>query len=108
MQPILVSAIVVAIVSVVGVGALGEPWNEFGVLVQELGWSEEAIVSPTSDATLEVRLTEIPGQNGGGPPSPGFNSFEDFEAGFTTWINTSGDDNNCCKHDSAGTPTGNT
>ena len=33
---------------------------------------------------------------------------EDFEAGFTTWVNTGGDDNNCWRHRNSPTPTANT
>jgi len=42
------------------------------------------------------------------PPPPTTISFEDFEAGFTTWINAGGDDNDCWRRDSGGTPSGNT
>jgi len=41
------------------------------------------------------------------PPTASI-SFEDFEVGFTTWVNTIGDDNNCWTRDSSGTPTLNT
>jgi len=42
-----------------------------------------------------------------GPP-PTTISFEDFESGFNTWVNTGGDDNNCWRHRSSPTPTANT
>jgi len=43
-----------------------------------------------------------------GIAAPSIISFEDFETGFTTWVNTGGDDNNCWRHRNSPTPTGNT
>jgi len=43
-----------------------------------------------------------------GVVAPTIISFEDFETGFTTWVNTGGDDNNCWRHRNSPTPTGNT
>ncbi len=42
----------------------------------------------------------------GNPPTP--ISIENFESGFNTWINTGGDDNDCWRRDSSGTPSGHT
>jgi len=61
LQPIIVLAILVSLVSLTGIGFLAEPWNEFDVWVQKLGWGEENIVSPTVDSSLELRLHQIPG-----------------------------------------------
>ena len=87
------------------VGFLAEPWNEFDVWVQELGWGEENIVSPTMVSSMELRLHQIPDTT---TVLPGLDIFENFETGFTTWTNTGGDDNNCWFRDSLGTPTTNT
>jgi len=89
-----------------GIGVLGETWNEFDTIAQQLGWGEGNIVSPTSDASLELRLIQI--QGSGGTTPLGLNNFEDFETGFTTWVNTGDDDNNCWRHISSPTPTGTT
>ena len=39
---------------------------------------------------------------------PDLSIVEDFESGFTTWINTGGDDNNCWRHRDSPTPTAST
>jgi len=107
LQRIIVLALLVVLISsFTGLGVLGEPWNEFETISQKLGWGEANIETPTSDASLELRLIQIPGQ--GGASIPPLNIFEDFETGFTTWVNTGGDDNNCWKHRNSPTPSGNT
>ena len=92
-----------------GTGVLGEPWNEFDAIVQDLGWGEQVITAPVTVASLELRLdpTVIPSSSGGAV-LPDLSIVEDFEAGLTTWINTGGDDNNCWRRDSSGTGTANT
>ncbi len=89
-------------------GVLGDSWNEFDTITQDLGWGEQIIDAPVTVANLELRIvpTNIP--SSGGPVAPGLNIFEDFESGFTTFTNTGGDDNNCWRRDSGGTGTGNT
>ena len=53
---------VVLVLGSVGTGILGEPWNEIKLWVQELGWSEQKIVSPITAASIEIRLESVPSQ----------------------------------------------
>ncbi len=60
LQRIIVLALAVAVISLMGTGVLAEPWNEFDLWTQDLGWGEEALVSPVSQPTVEVRLIQVP------------------------------------------------
>lgn len=85
MQPLIVLAAVVVLFSLVGAGILGQPWNEFNLAVQQLGWSEKSMKSPASHPSMELRLNTIP--NPVGPPdtvitSCNFHSAEGIPAGI--------------------------
>jgi len=84
-QPLIVLAAVVVLFSLVGAGILGQPWNEFNLAVQQLGWSEKNMKSPASHGSMEVKLITVPNQ--AGPPdtviiSCKFHSAEDIPAGI--------------------------
>lgn len=60
MQRIIVLALVVVFVSLVGTGVLAQPWNEFDVWVQQLGWAQQDLISPVSNPDVEIRLIQVP------------------------------------------------
>ena len=49
--------------SLIGTGVLAEPWNEFGVWVQEYGWAQKDIEFPLSQASLDIRIISQSGTN---------------------------------------------
>jgi len=64
MQPIIVLGVAAVAVALVGTGFLGEPWNEFELWVQQLGWGEADIDSPISHATVDLNIKKELNDNG--------------------------------------------
>ncbi len=63
MQLLIGIALLVIVGSLIGTGALGEPWNEFQVWVQEFGWAQKDIEFPLSQASLDIILVDVSGTN---------------------------------------------
>lgn len=74
-------AILVVLFSLIGTGVLAEPWTEFGMVVQELGWAKNDIEFPVSNPSLDVRLTTQPGTNTNFITGCVFHSDEDIPVG---------------------------
>jgi len=73
MQPIIVLGVAAVAVALVGTGFLGEPWNEFELWVQQLGWGEADVDSPISHATVDLNIKKELNDNGTpGDPSDDF------------------------------------
>ena len=64
MQPIIVLGVAAVAVALVGTGFLGEPWNEFTLFVQQLGWGEADVDSPISSATVDLEIKKTTNENG--------------------------------------------
>jgi len=64
MQPIIVLGVAAVAVALVGTGFLGEPWNEFTLFVQQLGWGESDVDSPISSATVDLNIKKELNENG--------------------------------------------
>lgn len=64
MQPIIVLGVAAVAVALVGTGFLGEPWNEFTLFVQQLGWGESDVDSPISSATVDLQIKKDLNDNG--------------------------------------------
>jgi len=56
MQPIIVLGVAAVAVALIGTGFLGDPWNEFELWVQQLGWGEADVGSPISHATVDLEI----------------------------------------------------
>ena len=67
--------------SLIGTGALAEPWNEFEIWVQEYGWAQKDIEFPLSNPALDIQVTNQPGTNVNFITGCVFNSDEDIPAG---------------------------
>ena len=63
MQPIILLGVAVAAVALVSTGFLAEPWNQFDLWVQQLGWGEDALNSPISHATVDLEIKKIVNTN---------------------------------------------
>ena len=74
MQPIIVLGVAAVAVALVGTGFLGEPWNEFELWVQQLGWGEADVDSPISHATVDLNIKKT--RNCG--PDKECNTMDDF------------------------------
>ncbi len=61
MQPIILLGVAVAAVALVGTGFLSgnQPWNQFEVWVQQLGWATNTIESPISHATIDLEVKKF-------------------------------------------------
>ncbi len=61
MQPIILLGVAVAAVALVGTGFLAgdQPWNQFEIWVQQLGWATNTIESPISHATVDLEIKKI-------------------------------------------------
>ena len=59
MQPIILLGVAVAAVALVSTGFLAEPWNQFDLWVQQLGWGENMLNSPISHATVDLEVKKI-------------------------------------------------
>ena len=60
MQPIILLGIAVAAIALVSTGFLqGDPWNQFELLVQSLGWGENMLNSPISHAFVDLEIKKI-------------------------------------------------
>ena len=59
MQPIILLGVAVAAVALVSTGFLAEPWNQFELFVQQLGWGEADLDSPISAATVDLEIKKI-------------------------------------------------
>jgi len=75
MQPIIVLGVAAVAVALVGTGFLGEPWNEFTLFVQQLGWGEADVDSPISSATVDLQIKKKLNDNGT-PNDPSDDFFE--------------------------------
>lgn len=75
MQPIIVLGVAAVAVALVGTGFLGEPWNEFTLFVQQLGWGEADVDSPISSATVDLQIKKTLNDNGT-PNDPSDDFFE--------------------------------
>ncbi len=64
MQPIILLGVAVAAVALVSTGFLSEPWNQFDLWVQQLGWGENSLDSPISHATVDLEVKKIVNDNG--------------------------------------------
>ncbi len=64
MQPIIVLGVAAVAVALIGTGFLGEPWNEFTLFVQQLGWGEADVDSPISSATVDLEIKKTLNENG--------------------------------------------
>jgi len=64
MQPIIVLGVAAVAVALVGTGFLQEPWNEFTLFVQQLGWGEADVDSPISSATVDLEIKKTLNENG--------------------------------------------
>ncbi len=64
MQPIIVLGVAAVAVALVGTGFLGEPWNQFTLFVQQLGWGEADVDSPISSATVDLEIKKTTNDNG--------------------------------------------
>ena len=71
MQPIILLGAAVVGVALIGTGFLsdGEPWNEFELWLQQLGFGESMLESPVSHATVDLEIKKIlmPGDTTSGP-----------------------------------------
>ncbi len=79
-------ALVVILLSLTGTAILGEPWNNIGLVVQAIGWGEKNLESPLIDASIELMLDTVPGENPEAPPitivaACGFRSDENIPKG---------------------------
>jgi len=63
MQPIIVLGVAAVAVALIGTGFLGEPWNEFTLFVQQLGWGEADVDSPISSATVDLEIKKTLNEN---------------------------------------------
>ena len=63
MQPIILLGVAVAAVALVSTGFLAEPWNQFDLWVQQLGWGEDMLNSPISHATVDLEVKKIVNDN---------------------------------------------
>ncbi len=63
MQPIIVLGVAAVAVALIGTGFLGEPWNEFTLFVQQLGWGESDVDSPISSATVDLEIKKTLNEN---------------------------------------------
>ena len=62
MQPIILLGVAVAAAALVGTGFLGgidQPWNQFVVWVQQLGWAVGTVDSPISHATVDLEIKKL-------------------------------------------------
>ena len=61
MQPIILLGVAVAAVALVGTGFLAgdQPWNQFEIWVQQLGWATNTIESPISHATIDLEIKKF-------------------------------------------------
>ena len=59
MQPIILLGVAVAAVALVSTGFLAEPWNQFELFVQQLGWGENTIASPVSSASVDLEIKKL-------------------------------------------------
>ncbi len=75
MQPIIVLGVAAVAVALVGTGFLQEPWNEFTLFVQQLGWGEADVDSPISSATVDLQIKKKLNDNGT-PNDPSDDFFE--------------------------------
>ena len=64
MQPIILLGVAVAAVALVSTGFLAEPWNQFDLFVQQLGWGEAALDSPVSSASVDLEIKKILSEDG--------------------------------------------
>ena len=64
MQPIIVLGVAAVAVALIGTGFLGDPWNEFTLFVQQLGWGEADVDSPISSATVDLEIKKTLNENG--------------------------------------------
>ena len=64
MQPIILLGVAVAAVALVGTGFLAQPWNQFELFVQQLGWGEADLDSPISSATVDLEIKKILSEDG--------------------------------------------
>jgi len=63
MQPIIVLGVAAVAVALIGTGFLGDPWNEFTLFVQQLGWGESDVDSPISSATVDLEIKKTLNEN---------------------------------------------
>jgi len=63
MQPIIVLGVAAVAVALIGTGFLGDPWNEFELWVQQLGWGEADVGSPISHATVDLEIKKTLNEN---------------------------------------------
>jgi len=70
MQPIILLGVAVAAVAIVGTGFLAgnQPWNQFEIWVQQLGWATNTIESPISHATVDLEIKKVLVETGPGAP----------------------------------------
>ena len=61
MQPIIILGAAVVGVALLGTGFLsdGEPWNEFEIWLQQLGFGEAMLESPVSHATVDLEIKKV-------------------------------------------------
>ena len=64
MQPIILLGVAAVAVTLIGTGFLAEPWNEFDLWVQQFGWGEADVMSPISQAAVDLNIKKIPQDNG--------------------------------------------
>ena len=64
MQPIILLGVAVAAVALVSTGFLADPWNQFELFVQQLGWGESQLDSPVSSATVDLEIKKILSDDG--------------------------------------------
>ena len=64
MQPIILLGVAVAAVALVSTGFLADPWNQFELFVQQLGWGEADLDSPISSATVDLEIKKILSEDG--------------------------------------------
>jgi len=77
MQPIILLGIAVAAIALVSTGFLqGEPWNEFVLFVQSLGWGESMLNSPISHAFVDLEVKKIQNDGPDGEPDTGDDFFD--------------------------------
>ena len=77
MQPIILLGVAVAAVALVSTGFLaGEPWNEFELFVQQLGWGEGMVSSPVSNASVDLEIKKKLNDNG--TPGTGPEAADDY------------------------------
>jgi len=63
MQPIILLGVAVAAVALIGTGFLADPWNQFDLWVQQLGWGENKLMAPISHATVDLEVKKIVNDN---------------------------------------------